>query len=467
MRYVPSFARVPASVRPFQVNVRRPRGTSNRNAIVSTSCRCESSIVTVVRSDRRKRTLIAAVVCARGDTYPRMTWVPVSGLFVSFRRSVIAKAAAVAASRPTMTAVERIRCKAASVYAGDRCDPHTVAQPHGPRHQQGDDDEAGRPAEPAVAVRLDELRARGEEHEREHEAQGAVAEVERELAAGEDTRYGADEQPQEGMRVDVAGDEVPEARHPEQPGGMEDVGADDLVRPQREDEEQCQPEEDAAADRRQPDDVAAEEADEHGRDLVAPPHDECTVADLAHADGGLQQHADGAKQERCAEDLTLRRLDAAAVRVLQPRRRRDAEERRRRAADEHPAAQLRLRRPELVVARAADGLEDRAVQDVGADRGRRVEAEDEDEDRRHERAAAHAGHADAHADGEAREDELPGHSSSRSSSAATMRSAASSIPRDAMSRCTSGLSGASYVPPAPVRFWIPPARAFPYVPFVS
>jgi hypothetical protein len=34
---------------------------------------------------------------------------------VSFSRSVIAKAAAVAASRPTMTAVERIRCKAGSV----------------------------------------------------------------------------------------------------------------------------------------------------------------------------------------------------------------------------------------------------------------------------------------------------------------------------------------------------------------
>src|SRR5437588_10735150 len=163
-----------------------------------------------------------------------MTCVPVSGLFVSFRRSVIAKAAAVAASRPTMTAVERIRCKAASVYARDRDDPHTVAQPHGPRHQQGDDDEAGRPAEPAVAVRLDELRARGEEHEREHEPQRPVAEMDRDLAAGEDARDGADEQPSQGVRVDVAGDEMPEAGDPEEAGGGEDVGADDLVRPQRE-----------------------------------------------------------------------------------------------------------------------------------------------------------------------------------------------------------------------------------------
>ncbi len=73
-------------------------------------------MVTVTRSERRKRTFTAAVVCARGDTYARTTFVPVIGLLVSFRRSVIAKAAAVAASRPTMTAVERIRCKAASVY---------------------------------------------------------------------------------------------------------------------------------------------------------------------------------------------------------------------------------------------------------------------------------------------------------------------------------------------------------------
>ena len=63
----------------------------------------------------RNRTLTAPVVWAAGDRYACTTFVPVIGLFVSFSRSVTAKAAAVAASRPTMTAVERIRCKAASV----------------------------------------------------------------------------------------------------------------------------------------------------------------------------------------------------------------------------------------------------------------------------------------------------------------------------------------------------------------
>ena len=70
----------------------------------------------VTTSPRRNRTLTAAVVWAAGDRYARTTFVPVIGLFVSFSRSVTAKAAAVAASRPTMTAVERIRCKAEEVY---------------------------------------------------------------------------------------------------------------------------------------------------------------------------------------------------------------------------------------------------------------------------------------------------------------------------------------------------------------
>lgn len=52
--------------------------------------------------------------------------------------------------------------------------------------------------------------------------------------------------------------------YPEQRGGMEDVGTDDLGRPQREREQECQPEEDTAADRRQANDEAAEEADPEG-----------------------------------------------------------------------------------------------------------------------------------------------------------------------------------------------------------
>ncbi len=59
----------------------------------------------------------------------------------------------------------------------------------------------------------------------------------------------------------------------------------------------------------------------------------------------------------------------------------------------------------LQVLPAADGLGDRAVEDVGADRGHRRDPEDEDQQRRHQRRAAHAGHADEQADAEAEDDD--------------------------------------------------------------
>jgi hypothetical protein len=49
---------------------------------------------------------------------------------------------------------------------------------------------------------------------------------------------------------------------------------------------------------------------------------------------------------------------------------------------------------EVAMARGAKGLEDGPVQDVGAHGQGRFEAEDEDENRGHQRAPAHAGHAD-------------------------------------------------------------------------
>src|SRR5215211_8434158 len=65
--------------------------------------------------------------------------------------------------------------------------------------------------------------------------------------------------------------------------------------------------------------------------------------------------------------------------------------------------------PERAMTERAHRLEDSAVEDVGADRDRRVEPEREDEQRRHQRAAAHAGEADERPDQEPRERELPGH----------------------------------------------------------
>jgi hypothetical protein len=80
----------------------------------------------------------------------------------------------------------------------------------------------------------------------------------------------------------------------------------------------------------------------------------------------------------------------------------DARERERTGAEEHPEGQPRVHGAEPPVADRAERLEDRAVQDVGADRVGRLEAEEDDEDRRHQRAAAHAGEPNDRADQQAR-----------------------------------------------------------------
>src|ERR1700761_8411912 len=52
------------------------------------------------------------------------------------------------------------------------------------------------------------------------------------------------------------------------------------------------------------------------------------------------------------------------------------------------------------VRQAADGLGGGGIEEVGADGGRRVNAEQQDQQRRHQRAAAHARHANQEADTE-------------------------------------------------------------------
>src|SRR5206468_7590342 len=103
----------------------------------------------------------------------------------------------------------------------------------------------------------------------------------------------------------------------------------------------------------------------------------------------------------------------------------DAEQRQRPRPREHPQRQPPVHRSEPAMADGAERLEDRAVHDVGADCVGRVEAEDDDEDRGHQRPAAHAGQPDERADQEAGEAELPGHEE-RTIPAATVSFVASS-----------------------------------------
>ena len=154
------------------------------------------------------------------------------------------------------------------------------------------------------------------------------------------------------------------------------------------------------ADRREPDDEAAEDADQDGDHLVAPLQDERRVV-AVRAQERLDEEADPADHERDAEDLLRRVLVAVAVAVATATttaRRRASENGRR--AEQHPHREPRVDVPELAMPDGAERLEDRAVEDVRADRDRRLEAEDEDQHRRHQRAAAHAGHPDEKADQE-------------------------------------------------------------------
>jgi hypothetical protein len=121
----------------------------------------------------------------------------------------------------------------------------------------------------------------------------------------------------------------------------------------------------------------------------------------------LGEEADGAKEERGSQDLGRDGVDAVPVAVLKRSRKGDAEEGRGGAAEEHPAGEPGVHVPESAVADRSDGLEDRPVRDVGADRDRGAEAEQEHEDRSHERPSSHPDHSDHRAHEQSREDELP------------------------------------------------------------
>ena len=122
----------------------------------------------------------------------------------------------------------------------------------------------------------------------------------------------------------------------------------------------------------------------------------------------LARKPDAAEDQRHADRVAEDRLRVAIEFASTPRDR-DAGDRRRPRAGEQPEREMAVHRAEPAMPHRAERLEDRAVEDVGADGVRRLEAEDDDQDRRHQRAAADAGEADDQAEAEAGEGELPGH----------------------------------------------------------
>ena len=83
-----------------------------------------------------------------------------------------------------------------------------------------------------------------------------------------------------------------------------------------------------------------------------------------------------------------------------------AEERRRHRADHHPADEAQVDRAGTQVHERADRAHHDRGDEVARDRGRRRDAEQQDQHRRHQRAAAGAGHPDEQADDRAAENDV-------------------------------------------------------------
>ena len=194
---------------------------------------------------------------------------------------------------------------------------------------------------------------------------------------------------------------------PQQDGGVEDVGADDALRRQAEDRDQDDRDQGAAARRGEADHEAGGRAGDHGGDDVpAVEVHRVALRDHVAKEQRPDQRRDPDHEQGRSHHPQHHLVDLVlAVVVLQDLDQPDARDRHRHAADREPEGDPAVDGLVLQMAPAAGRLGDGAVEDVGADRGHRLDAEDEDQERGHQRAAAHAGHADQHADAEAEYDD--------------------------------------------------------------
>jgi hypothetical protein len=96
---------------------------------------------------------------------------------------------------------------------------------------------------------LEEPDAARSEHRGERDSKRALGHADRDPAPGDDPGDRTEQQPAHSGEVDVPVDEVADAGHPEEQGGVEDVRADDLHGGQRKHGQHHEREERAAADR--------------------------------------------------------------------------------------------------------------------------------------------------------------------------------------------------------------------------
>ena len=276
---------------------------------------------------------------------------------------------------------------------------------------------------------LDADAERGGEHRApQRRAQPGGRHDAREPLAEEHAGQRADQDVPHEPVVDVARDHVRQPGRPQQHGRVEDVGPDDAMRREAEDEDQREADQRAAPDGCHAQDEAEHQPEHHGERLRARRQQDRLA--LALGDPGHEQRAperhDRRERERARDAPQQRRV----------RRRRQALDQDHaadgagNAAEREPARHAEVDRAAAQVPPAAERLGQRAVGDVGADRDDRLRADHEQQQRRHQRPAADAGEADQHADAEAEEDDQRVHPADECSyrgsrtSSSTLRSSA-------------------------------------------
>ena len=281
-----------------------------------------------------------------------------------------------------------------------------------PMHEPGQHADGQRRADDDADGNVDaglgeDAERRAEQHAAQGGAQAGGRDAREQMGADPDAGQRADEDVGHQREVDVAADPVRDAGDPQQDRGVEDVGADDPVRGQAEDEDQREPDQRAAAHRGGAEHEAEDEADRDGEDLRRAR--EVHAVALARDELGHQQRTredrDRDHEQRPADGAEQHRVEVVAVGVVQAVDQPHADQRAGHAAAGQPLRDAHVDRARAPVAPAAEGLGDGAVGEVGADRDDGLDADDDDQQRRHQRAATDPGHPDQDADTESEDDD--------------------------------------------------------------
>jgi hypothetical protein len=262
------------------------------------------------------------------------------------------------------------------------------------RHKRCRDHDHG-----AVPLR-DQGDPRGDQDHREQAAKQVLSALEGEAAADQDARDRTDQDVAGEAEIDVPGHPVGDARRPEQDRGMEDVRADDPLRRQPEDGDQDDRDQRPRPGRGHADhEPGRDPGCDRGNDVAPVEMEREALLDHVGDEDRPQGRRDADDQQGRTEDPEDDAVELVlADAVLEVFDDGDAADRSRDAAGGHPERQALVHGAGPEMLDAAHRLRHRRVEDVGADRRHRLDPEDQDQKRRHQRRTAHAGHPDQQAD---------------------------------------------------------------------